>query len=787
MTDKARPQQGFLSLYPLAFFITAIAKIMLQADSFSATLALLLGGALFLHIRQYQKTVVAKVEHFKLAGIKFLFLLLLFLLPRNTFTSFSWAHFPVGVSLYWLMALAAVHLLLIKKNTRLAMIFSVLAAAAAIIQIAIIFPLRLYPYAFIPLFLIILANVLFYKKGIFDESNYAPYIVVSSLALIGIYVVIIKCAWVAEDAFITFRTIDNFIHGYGLRWNIGERVQTYTHPLWMLLIMAARLIGGDFFYTAIMVGVLGTFGALFFLNKTSASNLTFLGALILLSSSKAFVDYATSGLENPLSYFLVAWFLGLFLANGRSSKKLFLMSLAAGLATLNRMDTLLLYLPSLALLFWLYSREIKVAKVLGLMAAGFSPFILWEIFSLFYYGFLFPNTAYAKLNTGYPALVLIQQGLQFFLNAWHMDPIVLITIIFSIITAVFSKQLKFIAIALGILFYAVYLLKIGGDYMSGRFLTVPFFISVVVLAHSWSLKLTQITALLAGLMILSLVLPYNPWKSDASYVNTSFTPNLIVDERGGTYAITGLLTAEPEHRFNNGRQHFLLDVVKSFERQKSSLITHGAMGLLGFLSGPKVHIVDYLALCDPLLARLPASVGKARIGHFRRIIPAGYLDTLRTGEDKFTDRKLGKYYSILSAIIKGPLFSLQRFKYIINMNLGKYNHLINREFYKYQNSNASKRSFLQADSTDDYARLVDKGIRAAMHNQWEEARNLWEQAISLNAKRPEAVANLGLFFEKNKQYLEAMQCYQFVFQVLGAPWDRFYQEVQQKQHSQSQP
>ena len=29
-------------------------------------------------------------------------------------------------------------------------------------------------------------------------------------------VVILRTAWLSEDAFITFRTVDNFIHGFGL-------------------------------------------------------------------------------------------------------------------------------------------------------------------------------------------------------------------------------------------------------------------------------------------------------------------------------------------------------------------------------------------------------------------------------------------------------------------------------------------------------------------------------------------------------------------------------------------
>ena len=47
---------------------------------------------------------------------------------------------------------------------------------------------------------------------------------------------LVKTAWLSDDAYITFRTIDNFVNGYGLRWNIAERVQSFTHPLWLLLL-----------------------------------------------------------------------------------------------------------------------------------------------------------------------------------------------------------------------------------------------------------------------------------------------------------------------------------------------------------------------------------------------------------------------------------------------------------------------------------------------------------------------------------------------------------------------
>ncbi|MDB4977741.1 MAG: hypothetical protein JWN48_6082, partial [Myxococcaceae bacterium] len=57
-------------------------------------------------------------------------------------------------------------------------------------------------------------------------------------ALVVLFGLVLRSAWVTEDAYITLRTVDNWVHGFGLRWNTDERVQGYTHPLWMLLLSA---------------------------------------------------------------------------------------------------------------------------------------------------------------------------------------------------------------------------------------------------------------------------------------------------------------------------------------------------------------------------------------------------------------------------------------------------------------------------------------------------------------------------------------------------------------------
>src|SRR5689334_8056810 len=50
-------------------------------------------------------------------------------------------------------------------------------------------------------------------------------------------------SWTTEDAFIDFRVVQHLLAGHGPIFNLGERVEAYTNPLWVaiLAILAAPL------------------------------------------------------------------------------------------------------------------------------------------------------------------------------------------------------------------------------------------------------------------------------------------------------------------------------------------------------------------------------------------------------------------------------------------------------------------------------------------------------------------------------------------------------------------
>ena len=148
-------------------------------------------------------------------------------------------------------------------------------------------------------------------------------------------------------------------------------------------------------------------------------------------------------------------------------KTLFNLSFIAGWAMLSRMDNILLFAPVLVAMGWrLPKRKAIIAGLLGL-----SPIIAWCIFSLFYYGFVWPNTAYAKLGHGVPEIEVIRQGFYYFIDSINIDPLTLLVVGVGLVLPFFLWDRKFMPVSIGILSYLSYIVWIGGDFMSGRFFT----------------------------------------------------------------------------------------------------------------------------------------------------------------------------------------------------------------------------------------------------------------------------------------------------------------------------
>lgn len=514
------------------------------------------------------------------------------------------------------------------------------------------------------------------------------------IAMLVAAAMLLGTAWIGDDAFISLRVIDNFVHGFGLRYNVIERVQVYTHPLWLLLLTPFYALTREAMVTTMLVSVLLSVGAMWVLATRVAKNIEY-GCLIVLVAlaSRVICNFSTSGLENPLTFLLLALFVWQIdeFENARQFEKAGQAEMAwipaglAGLLLLNRLDLAVMLGP---VLVGLLLRAHGGDRVKAAVAAIF-PALAWMGFSTLYYGAPFPNTAYAKLGTGFSAGTLILRGLEYSKDFVLADPLlalVIATVLFD--TVRFRSwrlpHLTAPLLGLGIVLYIAYIIVIGGDFMSGRFFAPPGFLALCMLARipspPWLFKRIQLVilvavAIIAGLLIMRVMEP------------PSFTipSNGIADERRFYYSHNGLIPVlnkwvasgtEPIHPWGkkaalNAQEHNAGPAIVALENN---------VGLSGYYAGPGVHIVDILALADAFLARLPALPG-TRVGHYQRRLPPGYIETVLNVAPTTEIEVLRPLLDDVTLVTRAPLFAEGRWSAIWRLLSGHYSWVYDADIY----------------------------------------------------------------------------------------------------------
>ncbi|MGM0601659.1 MAG: hypothetical protein ACQETH_17745 [Candidatus Rifleibacteriota bacterium] len=491
-------------------------------------------------------------------------------------------------------------------------------------------------------------------------------------------IVFFKNAWVCDDAYINFRSIEQLFAGNGPNWNPHERVQVYTSPLWYWLLAFARLISADPFFNAIILSFI-FFLLLCFSLYCKLSLFAAGTTLFLLAASNSFVDFSTSGLENILAAFLLinAFIYSFKAVNERENnsfkwRAVFYLSMLP----LCRHDLVLLMLPLGAyLLLNGYQRGKNRVAALVLM---FLPLILWTIFSLIYYGAAFPNTAYAKIFTGIPRAELIGQGLKYCWVTLAQDPITIVLILAAIFMPFFVKEkhTRFVSVALILNF--LYVIWVGGDFMRGRFFFAPYVLAAITIAIQLDSFFSKVCnknvcyGVIVFYIVYLVLFPFTPLNTGLSYTNFNLSYG-IADERGYYFDVCSLysyLYSEPEKVFPDFEWSHL---GRQIARSKVNYLENDFNGMLGYWAGTRPIIVDRLGLADPLLARLPVSDKENwRIGHFKREVPDEYRESIEKGKNLLKEPLNNLYRLIWLAAKSDDLLSKQRIKAVIKLNLGLY-------------------------------------------------------------------------------------------------------------------
>jgi arabinofuranosyltransferase len=229
-----------------------------------------------------------------------------------------------------------------------------------------------------------------------------------------------------DDSYISLRFARNFANGHGLVFNVGEKVEGYTCFLWVWLLglLKRAFAGLDLAVAAKYLGIgLGALGLLVIyrsadLLQRTAGRSQFIASatpfsLVLVAANLPFVFWSFSGMETGLYLLLLVgstYYLLRYLTDDAGHlKDVFFSSVLLVLACMTRPETYVI--PICNLVFVLVREKRRRIGAVGLLmlpfAAIFLPYFIWRYT---YYGYLFPNTYYAKVAGGSGALSLFGLG-----------------------------------------------------------------------------------------------------------------------------------------------------------------------------------------------------------------------------------------------------------------------------------------------------------------------------------------------------------------------------------------
>jgi arabinofuranosyltransferase len=334
--------------------------------------------------------------------------------------------------------------------------------------------------------------------------------------------------WTSDDSFIDFRIVQQLLAGHGPVYNVGQRVEAYTSPLWLSLLALAAALGARVEGAAVALGIVFSVGGLalaergaFLLLPAHRAPAAQRGAVLVVplgaavfAAIPAVWDFVTSGLETGLIFGwlgLAFWLLarqvrresgavpGEPIRRGFGATRL-LAAFVIGLGPLVRPDLALVSLPLLGALVVGRSDAAGKASTLGrwlavLFAAGALP-VAYEVFRAGYFAAWEPNTALAKEASG----GYVRQGVAYLRDFGATYALWLPFVLLAgwwiaemrqrWVAACWSELAVWVAPVVGGLADVAYVVRVGGDFMHGRML-LPGVLSCVLPLAVVGIPLTE--------------------------------------------------------------------------------------------------------------------------------------------------------------------------------------------------------------------------------------------------------------------------------------------------------
>lgn len=435
--------------------------------------------------------------------------------------------------------------------------------------------------------------------------------------------------WNGDDAFIVFRVVDNVLAGHGPVFNIGERVEAVTSPLWLAILVVARSgLPVPAEWLAVIIGLLLAVVGLVFamagadlLSQRDDGRLVPAGALLWLGLPPAW-DYATSGLDSGLGTAwlgLCCWSVARLAIERSPAGTPVAVAVVIGLGPVIRPDFgVFSVVFGLAVAVLCAGRGMRTLA--GLLAAAIAVPLTVEVARAGYYATLVPTTLLAKEATtsNWP------QGWWYLVDfvAPYALGLPLAAVGWLAVTRAFHdgdrrRRIARLAPIVGGVVYGVAVVRGGGDFMHARMLLPSVFalLAPVALVRMRSATDSAAIAMLTCWAVLSAVALRAPAASERPAVGISDQRAFYVEKAAEANPVTlddfreyarvtrGLRAARLAA---GGRRTLIVDEQLhplAADAQSTVVYEAGAVGLASAAAGPQVYVLDRLGLGDPYTAR----------------------------------------------------------------------------------------------------------------------------------------------------------------------------------------
>ena len=495
-----------------------------------------------------------------------------------------------------------------------------------------------------------------------------PLLIPLAVVLVGAW----TYRWVDEDAFIDFRIIHNLLAGHGPVFNVGERVEVDSDPLWMATLTLAHLVlpTVSLAWTSVVLGLVCTAGAFVAAGRAAAlmcerrvEGTALPVGLAMVSVVAGVWEFATSGLEMSMVFLWMATSFLLLVRVERARARALPAAVVAGLGVLIRPELALgsaVFLVALLALVAAPSwrgRGTRRRRVLVTAAAAAAIPVASEVARMAYYALVIPNTGLAKAA----ASTWWSQGLRYLWN--FVGPYWLWVPLAACAVLVASPAIRWWGRGdrAGVLLLAapivaggadlLYVVAIGGDYMHARLLLPAFFaVSLPVVVTTRQLR--GLTAAMVAVVAVWAVVCAGWLRYVPGPALPGNTTAYISNERNNWITATGVahpITTGDYRRALSGRAGAVLHSLAASApagHQELLVITDPyapidgadvrparsplpftlavnlpAIGVIGDLVGPDVYVFDSYSLANPIGSHTTVAV-HTRPGHEKYLGPA---------------------------------------------------------------------------------------------------------------------------------------------------------------------